>query len=111
MVTIGNDLDAHRLSRIRVLLRLGCVFIAGLLLAVVQFGPSSLADVLYWCTEPFTSWKLFAGDGVASLWFSLAGLMLVMAALSILTKRLLWLAYLNIAGYWLYTYARLAISF
>ncbi len=98
-------------SRIRVLLKLGCVFTAGLLLAMVQFGPSSLWDVLYWCTEPFTSWKLFAGDGVASLWFSLAALMLLIAALSILTKRLLWLAYLNIGAYWLYTYARLAISF
>ncbi len=98
-------------SRIRVLLKLGCVFTAGLLLAIVQFGPSVLRDVLYWCTEPFTSWKLFSGDGVASLWFSLAVLMLVMAALSILTKRLLWLAYLNIGAYWMYTYARLAISF
>ncbi len=72
---------------------------------------SSLGDVLYWCTEPFTTWNLFAENGVASLWFSLAALMLVMAALSTLTKRLLWLAYLNIGAYWMYTYARLAISF
>ncbi len=98
-------------SRIRVLLRLGCVFTAGLLFAIVQFGPSSLGDVLYWCTEPFTSWRLFAADGVASLWFGLAALMLLVAVFSLLTRRLLWLAYLNIGAYWTYTYARLAISF
>ncbi len=110
-MNVDEKSTARRPSRIRVLLKIACIFAAGLLLAVVQFGPGSLGDVLYWFTEPFASWKLVSGDGVASLWVSIAALMLVMAGISIVTKRLLWLAYLNIAAYWVFTYARLAISF
>ena len=101
----------ERESRKRVVLKVGAVFAVGLLLFIVQFGARSLWDMLFFFTMPFGMWKAFVGDGVLVVWYGLAVLMVVSVGVSIWSRRLLWISYLLIAVYWLYTYAFLTLSF
>jgi hypothetical protein len=82
-----------------------------LLLGLLQFGAGSMAEVLYWFSEPFTLWGSFVQDGVVVLWFAVAVVMVLSMAFAVCFRRLLWLSYLSIVAFWLWTYLRLAISF
>ena len=98
-------------SRKRVALKLGAAFSVGLLLFILQFGAAALWDWLYMFAMPFNFWSVFLRDGVSVGWYVLAVLMLVSIGVSIWLRRLLWISYILIALYWLWTYAFLALSF
>ena len=97
-------------SRKRVGLKLGAAFAMGLLLFILQFGTAALWDWLYMFAMPFESWSVFLRDGVFVVWYGLAVLMLASIAVSIWSRRLLWISYILIALYWLCTYAFMALS-
>ena len=97
-------------SRKRVGLKLGTAFAVGLLLFILQFGTAALWDWLYMFAMPFESWSVFLRDDVFVVWYSLAVLMLASIAVSIWSRRLLWVSYILIALYWLGTYAFMALS-
>ena len=100
-----------RQSRKRVVLKLGAGFTVGLLLFILQFGAAALWDWLFHMfAMPFESWSLFVRDGVFVVWYGLAVLMLASIALSVWSRRWLWMSYVFIAVYWLCTYAFMAIS-
>lgn len=68
-------------SRKGVVLKLGAVFTAGLLLFILQFGPGSLWNPLFFfITMPFTSWHIFVRDGILVIGCGLAVLMPVSGA-------------------------------
>ena len=98
-------------SRKRVGLKLGTAFAVGLLLFIMQFGTAALWDWLFHMfAMPFESWSVFLRDGVFVVWYGLAVLMLASIAVSIWSRRLLWISYILIALYWLCTYAFMALS-
>ena len=101
----------ERESRKRVVLKVGAVFAVGLLLFILQFGTAHLWDWLYMFTMPFALGSHFFRDGVFVVWYGLAVLMLASVGVSIWSRRLLWISYILIAVYWLYTYAFLTLSF
>ena len=99
-------------SRKRVVLKMGALFTAGLLLFIVQFGAGSLWDTLsFVITMPFTSWHIFFRDGVLVIWHGIAVLMLASVGVSIWSRRLLWIPYIFLGAYWLWTYVLMALSF
>lgn len=98
-------------SRKRVGLKLGAAFAVGLLLFILQFGTAALWDGLFHMfAMPFESWSVFLRDGAFVVWYGLAVLMLASIAVSIWSRRLLWISYILIAVYWLCTYAFMALS-
>jgi hypothetical protein len=98
-------------SRKHVVLKVDAVFAVGLLLFIVQFGARSLWDMLFFFTMPFMTWKGFVRDGVLVVWYGLAVLMLVSVGVSIWSRRLLWISYILIGAYWLWTYVLMTLSF
>ncbi len=98
-------------SRKRVVLKLGAAFAVGLLLFLLQFGTAALWDWLYMFAMPFGMGSRFFRDGVFFVWYGLAVLMLASVGVSIWSRRLLWISYILIAVYWLWTYAFLTLSF
>ena len=61
----------------------------GLLLAILQFGPGSLADVAHSFCQPFADWDRFMGDGFLLFWFVTAAVMLILAAVAVFLRRFL----------------------
>ena len=90
-------------SRRRVVLKVGAVFTLGLLLFMVQFGASSLWEMLQFFTMPFGMWSVFVRDAFCVIWFGLAVLMLASVGVCIWSRRFLWIAYILIAAYWFWT--------
>ena len=97
-------------SRRCLVLKVGAVFTAGLLLFIVQFGAGSLSEMLFFFTMPLTTSNTFAGDGVLVVWYVLAVLMLVSAGVCIWARRLLWISYILVGAYWLWTYVLMTFS-
>ncbi len=92
-------------SRKPVVLKLGAAFTAGLVLFILQFGPGTLWDPLFFLiTMPFRSWHIFIKDGVLVVGCGLIVLMLVSAGICIWSRSLLWIAYVLIAACWLWAY-------
>ncbi len=98
-------------ARKRVALKVGAAFTAGLLLFIVQFGAGSLSDMLFFFTMPLTTSNPLAGDGVLVVWYVLAVLMLVSVGVCIWARRLVWISYILVGAYWLWTYLLLTITF
>jgi hypothetical protein len=97
-------------SRKRVALKVGAVFTAGLLLFIVQFGAGRLSDLLFFFIMPLTTSNPFGGDGVLVVWYVLAVLMLVSVGVCIWARRLLWISYILVGAYWLWTYVFMTLS-
>jgi hypothetical protein len=98
-------------SRKRVVLKLGAAFAVGLLVFILQFGAAAVWEWLYMFAVPFGLGRHVFRDGVFVSWYGLAVLMLASIGVSIWSRRLLWISYILIAVYWLYTYAFLTLSF
>ncbi len=100
-----------RESRQRLGLKMGAVFVAGLLLFMAQFGVRPLWEVLLFFTMPFEAWGVFVRDGFYVTWLGIAVLMVASVVVCIWSKRFPWISYVLITAYWFWTYIFMALSF
>ncbi len=108
---VRKEAALARQSRVRVVLKMGVVFTAGLLLFILQFRIGGFRDMMLLFAMPFASWSAFVRDDVYVVWYGLVVLMLASVGFFVWSRKSLWSTYILIGAYWFWTYALLVISF